>query len=889
MTGTARTLAVRGKATAVRAWAAVVTALIMVTGCLPDTGGPAATAPFADFAKVPPPDNILFLRSQRDNLRVPPLLVQACKGPDPKDFGEDYLEPILAEVTLLRMRETEPGRKAISAAVSGPNKVAYPPDLQTCLLGKLSWTLVVDQISKIPELTGTPGTAEVPTCRSKGDWDVTMALLIRIWLLARDHYNDRARVTLDAKVARQAWLEGKPSPRDASICPPLAIPETENHQLLIETTRYLHNEWLPMISDPNHIGKLFDAYVRDHDPDNARNGLRELLRSRLASWRQNDFLEYNSRPYTRFQMIGLLNLYDLARDDTLRGEVRAVLDLLAAKAATEAMGELRSPPFRRRAEFAGDPLFNSDVLSTMMQVWVGDLSPISRPKPNYTQEMTLAASSTYRPPDVLADLMLNPRHRSYLQGFNGRNQWELAYGTPEFVISGGGLPTGCPYPVTGIKRLFASRCKGSGNDPGTSQPVVLIPRRLRDQIDAAAPPAPQDLPGIQQAAVYSDGGGANTCIGRDIACAAHLHEGRTDVKPVPECRRDGTDPATGDTVHAWQMSKNCVTSATWPTDSCLYVSIRSVKTIGAVSPLDYLLTRPCAGGRFSDFADYVTTGGGRPLDRPPAGQATCVHGAKGGSRPCDKGWSTRIQPPRRTGQVSAGDDIVTLHVGAGGSLSYLTPDGPHAGAASGDIANTTERSLHLADPAAGEALYDYDTGVLKAGDGQRDFAVSAGVDDRTSGNVHVAIGPLKYPDLVHDVTVTMIDQTQLGIDCTITLPGGGKGCADPRLCEIRGCPNVTQPTNLLNYTYYYRGTPFESGAPVSWTLTRPGIRIGHDYAIRACVTWWRFLSSADYRTDPYGVREPTDHQTCTTQVVLAHRYLPRLRLPPGVTPPPLPR
>ncbi len=125
------------------------------------------------------------------------------------------------------------------------------------------------------------------------------------------------------------------------------------------------------------------------------------------------------------------------------------------------------------------------------------------------------------------------------------------------------------------------------------------------------------------------------------------------------------------------MDKDCVTANTWPADSCFYVFTRSFKVVGQVSPMAYLVTHNCDGSQsFDTFVSYLTSGAGKPMDRPPVGTTTCVQGPKGGKRPCDKGWSTRITLPRLTGPITPGD-IVTLTVHAGSLAYQLTPTPPH--------------------------------------------------------------------------------------------------------------------------------------------------------------------------------------------------------------------
>ncbi len=79
------------------------------------------------------------------------------------------------------------------------------------------------------------------------------------------------------------------------------IPETENHLLMIESSRYLVNQLLHDRSP--------------HDPrfNNAANGLSGWLLGYRQIIARHDFLEFNSRSYARLSLHALYNLHEFAR------------------------------------------------------------------------------------------------------------------------------------------------------------------------------------------------------------------------------------------------------------------------------------------------------------------------------------------------------------------------------------------------------------------------------------------------------------------------------------------------------------------------------------------------------------------------------------------------
>ena len=88
------------------------------------------------------------------------------------------------------------------------------------------------------------------------------------------------------------------------------VPETENHLLMIESSRYLFNQLF-------HDIKAEDQY------DNNKNGLTGWLHGFLQQSAMHDFMEFSARPYARFTLHVLLNLYEFARDEPLRDAMHA--------------------------------------------------------------------------------------------------------------------------------------------------------------------------------------------------------------------------------------------------------------------------------------------------------------------------------------------------------------------------------------------------------------------------------------------------------------------------------------------------------------------------------------------------------------------------------------
>ncbi len=223
---------------------------------------------------------------------------------------------------------------------------------------------------------------------------------------------------------------------------------------------------------------------------------------------KGDFIEYNSRPYERYTVDAIENLYDYAQNDSVKTAARMVLDYLAAKVAASASDGRRDPPYRRRESHNHLDLFHSeaDPLAARFFIYTAptaamrDMYPAKSVTIAAAQEMVLEATSTYRPPDRIIDLWVNPAGRSFFQRFHYDGA-EVDSAEPGFLITGGGLPTGPAYTVLG---------QGQGEDRGVVEPVMLMPAGALttvSQMIHAGAASPQ---------------GDQLCIGPGFACGSEV-------------------------------------------------------------------------------------------------------------------------------------------------------------------------------------------------------------------------------------------------------------------------------------------------------------------------------------------------------------------------------
>lgn len=259
------------------------------------------------------------------------------------------------------------------------------------------------------------------------------------------------------------------------------IPETENHLLMINTSRYLINQ---IIIEDDPVG--VEAYVAD------QTAIKAWLLARTRRITAEDFREFNARPYQRYSVIALLNLHDFvectplarmpSRDCDLRDAADIVLDLAAAKYEAGSNEGRRSAPFRRLQEQVADDIADhkrlvqteggSDFMFPFMLAYAGHTDHLPDHKAQIaTAEMLMyAAASDYHPSPAVMGLALSPKRFEQTIRHDGV---EIYSATPSFLVSAGGVRTraGDGFGLLAVAPFVGERC----TDRGAALPTVLIP------------------------------------------------------------------------------------------------------------------------------------------------------------------------------------------------------------------------------------------------------------------------------------------------------------------------------------------------------------------------------------------------------------------------------
>lgn len=330
------------------------------------------------------------------------------------------------------------------------------------------------------------------------------------------------------------------------------IPETENHRLMIESSRWLTNQWTIealRAKDPHYPG--LDVLEKQ------QVGVREWLLHRMQEISQHDFVEYNSRAYQRYSINALVNLHDFAgrADPQLQAGARIVLDFASAKFATGSNRARRFAPFRRLEENDGYGKNDDGSDKTEPRYLYNYASGADHQVPRFlvlagqTQllplgldqggigELVDASTSRYRLPDPIAQLALD-RTSPMLQRIH-HDGFEIYASSASYLLSAGGVPTGPSGKVA-----FLDRAK----DHGVAVPTVLM----------VTPGAGLDrwhVFGLRLNELFRFEGigkgherSPNTCVWKGIACGVNL-------RPPDNLERPGClSRAVTSTETFWTMS-----------------------------------------------------------------------------------------------------------------------------------------------------------------------------------------------------------------------------------------------------------------------------------------------------------------------------------------------
>ncbi len=314
---------------------------------------------------------------------------------------------------------------------TGLSKLALKIDLD-------SVSLSIMRESFVPWLPGTEIALAGSVCKRAGDYDFTM-----MGLLHMAYLDEVAGQTLLSKEARLKLRNVLITPQGPipythfklGNCLPIKIKDTENHILMTNTARYLHNQLL--LKDSIETGK------RNDDFDNEKNGTNAWMLNHLSQFLKHDFDELNSRPYQGHAITPIALLYSYAESADVRTAAQLVLDYLSAKNAVQSMGLRRWSPFRRRTEHREPTIFtdqDSGMFWYSFHAGNHDFTEIAKTQgiPNVKVEDHLyiyAAIDKYKIPESIHRVFYH--ETKSFQRIKARDP-EIYFASKNFLLSAGG-------------------------------------------------------------------------------------------------------------------------------------------------------------------------------------------------------------------------------------------------------------------------------------------------------------------------------------------------------------------------------------------------------------------------------------------------------------------
>lgn len=265
----------------------------------------------------------------------------------------------------------------------------------------------------------------------KGNYDFTLAPLTTVLYLFGDKPDVLYPKTKDYLVNVLLNCEGnkfrKATPKTLGL-----VPETENHVLMTEGSRYLKNRWLMLHGDTKS------------DYDNVKNGMEAKILAYLERMKMDGLYEFNSIPYIGYTIMALLNLEAFA-SDKVRTEARNVLDYMNFTYALGSYQLRHYPPMRRLYGKASIQELTTDYHSIFMKSWLS-YAPIEPFNTNISHgevHALMGACMPYRPADKVVDLIFNKGDGYFVKlGHGKRSCPEIFTAGKHFLLSAGGANQG---------------------------------------------------------------------------------------------------------------------------------------------------------------------------------------------------------------------------------------------------------------------------------------------------------------------------------------------------------------------------------------------------------------------------------------------------------------
>lgn len=297
---------------------------------------------------------------------------------------------------------------------------------------------------------GTTGTSG--KLNKRGDYDFSQIQFTHLIWYFKDSphllYPETAQHIVDYLIIDNGARPTLKAPKTLGI-----VRETENHILMKETSRYLKNQW---IFENNPQAEF----------DNTQNGMTDFLIEHLLEMKKTGFYEFNSNPYISYTFEALHILHMHSKDQEIKQVCKEVMDAENYAYALGSFELKKYSPFRRRmtrvttTSLFGDRhgvLIRAELAKSNKKVLQEDQLPCC------FDRTLISSASDYILPEETQHLIEKKSQNYYAKiGHGLKASPEIYYGTPDYLLTGGGLRIGKRSQI--VPRPLSILLKDEAND-----------------------------------------------------------------------------------------------------------------------------------------------------------------------------------------------------------------------------------------------------------------------------------------------------------------------------------------------------------------------------------------------------------------------------------------
>jgi hypothetical protein len=368
------------------------------------------------------------------------------------------------------------------------------------------------------------------SCSGPGDYDMKMKEMVSLIYMFKDRPDVLTNEAVYNILTRGLrFYLGPNADKMVFSCPNGHMPETENHVLMIESSRYLTNQFI--YENPRGDHRYYEQFPTvTNENVNPGSRVEDILLQAMGRIVWGDFFEFNARTYQGLAAHALLNLYDHAHSERVRAAAKNALDFATTKYAFGSFEGKRWSPMRRNHGYANTlNMHEQDSFVLLMAALSGGYVwddvprpendprrglPFSQRQPlnfyeqtwsgaqgtNMYQGLGLAmwgALSNYSIPEASHDFLLNKRdgywarmHPRHYHGEYEEHHWsryftspttrwtgntmvfapESYFVTPRFMNAAGGSMAGYP-----LRSMWSVENEADPYDQ-LSKPIALLTR-----------------------------------------------------------------------------------------------------------------------------------------------------------------------------------------------------------------------------------------------------------------------------------------------------------------------------------------------------------------------------------------------------------------------------